>query len=401
MLLKQIALIAFVLSLSQAKSIILANYYNVLLFFPKEFGGNDELRVIFDVRNTTISSFKYLPVVVSTAYDSDSNNAYCYLESASTSYIMLLKWTGGRWCYQILFEFSASQFSKHMYHSVVLIDNFIYWSTDKYIMSGRLPNYEKRILLQPAWNRLYSMTSDKRNRQLYVAAYDYIENALFSCTLVYFSCTKLLSTEFSINYIYYHGHDLYLTSIQSQYLYRYSAQQEQLTQLNTVQDIMSSLIVLDETYAIYTDQLSITMVTHFNLTRKADAHLIDPYALQYVFGANKVFEFDTYPNWLMYPGVGNDYQNVLYRNNMNLFYFYVCAIDHVENDLEFLPQMDLNQRFLSVQNCENRFWRGRNAYVVPAVLGALGAVAAICMIVTLCLWRYNVYRRELSKKKTK
>jgi hypothetical protein len=164
---------------------------------------------------------------------------------------------------------------------------------------------------------------------------------------------------------------------------------------------MSSLIVLDETYAIYTDQLSITMVTHFNLTRKADAHLIDPYALQYVFGANKVFEFDTYPNWLMYPSVGNDYQNVLYRNNMNLFYFYVCSIDYVENDLEFLPQMDLNQRFLSVQNCENRFWRGRNAYVVPAVLGALGAVAAICMIVTLCLWRYNVYRRELSKKKTK
>lgn len=102
-------------NLSESKSIILANYHNVLLFFPKEYGGNDELRVIFDVRNTTIKSFKYLPVVVSVAYDSEVNNAYCYLESATTSYIMLLKWSGGRWCYQILFEFPASHFSKHMY----------------------------------------------------------------------------------------------------------------------------------------------------------------------------------------------------------------------------------------------------------------------------------------------
>ena len=84
-----------------AKSIILANYHNILLFFPKEYGGNDDLRVIFDVRNVTIGTFKYMPVVVDVAYDSVLNNAYCYMESAITSYIMLLKWQGGRWSYQV------------------------------------------------------------------------------------------------------------------------------------------------------------------------------------------------------------------------------------------------------------------------------------------------------------
>ena len=36
-----------------AKSIIIANYHNVLMFFPRELGGNDDVRVIFDVRNVT------------------------------------------------------------------------------------------------------------------------------------------------------------------------------------------------------------------------------------------------------------------------------------------------------------------------------------------------------------
>lgn len=382
--------------LSETRSIILANYHNVLLFFPKEYGGNDDLRVIFDVRNTTINSFKYLPVVVSVAYDSDSNNAYCYLESATTSYILLLKWNGGRWCYQILFEFQASQFYKHMYHSVVLMDNFIYWTTDKYIMSGRLPNYEKRVLLQPAWNRLYSMTLDKPNRIIYVAAYDYTENALFSCTLTFFSCTKLLTTEFTLNYAFF-SNELYLTSIQSQYLYRYSPEKQELSQLNTVQDIMSSLIILDDQYAIYTDQLSITMITNFNLTRKTDAHLIDPYALQYVFSPNKIFEFDTYPNWLIYP----DYQNILYRNNLYLFYFYICGMDYIENDLEFLPQMDTNNRFLRVQSCENRLYKQHIGYLMPAIIAGSGALGIICMTVLLCLWRNKLNRKHRAQQKAK
>lgn len=383
------------INIIDSKSIILANYYNVLLFFPKEYGGNDDLRVIFDIRNTTIKTFTYLPVIVSVAYNSELNNAYCYLESATTSYIMLLKWTGGRWCYQILFEFPASQFQKYMYHSVVLMDNFIYWSTDQYIMSGRLPTYEKRVLLQPAWNRLYSMSLDKPNRLLYVAAYDYTENALFSCTLTFFSCTKLLTTEFTINYIYFSHNDLYLTSIQSQYLYRYSTHRQELDQLNTVQDIMSNLIVLDDKFAIYTDQLSLTMVTDFNFTRKTNAHLIDPYALQYVFSVNKIFEFDTY--YMMMNMNNPNYQNILYRNNLYLFYFYICGMDYVENDLEFLPQMDLNNRFLSVQNCQNRSYKENMSYFLPAIIAGCSAFVLISLIVTIFLWRYSIYRKNKSK----
>ena len=187
----------------ECKSVIMANYHNVLLFFPKEYGGNDDLRVIFDVRNVTKDTFKYLPVIVDIAYDSALNQAYCYMESAITSYIMLLKWSGGSWCYQVLFDFPASQFSKYMYHSIILVENFVYWTTDRFIMSGRLPGYEKRTLLQPGWNRVFSMTMDKKSQLMYVAAFDYTENALFKCSLRVFSCTKLLTTEITLNYIYF------------------------------------------------------------------------------------------------------------------------------------------------------------------------------------------------------
>lgn len=35
------------------RSVIIANYHNVIMFFPKELGGNDDVRVVFDVRNVT------------------------------------------------------------------------------------------------------------------------------------------------------------------------------------------------------------------------------------------------------------------------------------------------------------------------------------------------------------
>lgn len=128
-----------------SKSVIVANYHNILLFIPKETGGNDDLRVIYDVRNSTLSIFKYVPVIVSVAYDSKQNIAYAYLESAVTSYIIMLKWAGGRWCHQVLFDFPATQYSKYMYHSLLLMENYIYWTTDRFIMSGRIPGYEKRF----------------------------------------------------------------------------------------------------------------------------------------------------------------------------------------------------------------------------------------------------------------
>ncbi len=41
-----------------SKSVIIANYHNILMFFPKELGGNDDVRVIFDVRNVTDGSVR-------------------------------------------------------------------------------------------------------------------------------------------------------------------------------------------------------------------------------------------------------------------------------------------------------------------------------------------------------
>ena len=204
------------------KSVIIANYHNILLYFPKELGGNDDLRVIFDVRNSTsaIAQFKYMPVVVSVAYDSEHNQAYAYLESAVTSYIVMLKWAGGQWCHQVLFDFPASQFSKYMYHSIVLIENFIYWTTDRFVMSGRVPGYEKRLLLQPAWNKLYSMTADKQNQMMYIAAFDYTENALFRCSLRIFSCSKMLTSDFPMNYITFNTFDSNLYVVSFMFVFR-------------------------------------------------------------------------------------------------------------------------------------------------------------------------------------
>ena len=371
-----------------SKSIIIANYHNVLLFFPKEFGGNDDIRVIFDVRNVTIGTFKYMPVIVDVAYDSFLNHAYCYMESAITSYIMLLKWNGGRWCYQVLFEFPASQFSKYMYHSIILVDNFIYWSTDRYIMSGRLPGYEKRLLLQPSWNRLYSMTYDKTNQVIYVAAFDYIENALFRCNLRIFSCIKILTPDFTVNYINFNTftNTLYVSSIQGKYLYRYAEDYASLIPIDTVEREVANIIFLDDVYAIYTNQQWITISTNINMpnsTRRANAKLIDPYALQYIFTFNQVVNFDSYP----YPYYFSDYHDLLYRNSLYLFYFYICGMDYVENDHVFLPQMDLNNQFLRIDNCQTKYFQDREAYLIPSLIAGGVAFVLVIIGIMICLWR--------------
>ena len=99
-----------------------------------------------------------MPVVVAVTYDAANNQAYLYLESAVTSYIMMLAWSGGSWCYQVMFEVPASRFSKYMYHSLLLWKSYLYWSNDRHVMSGRVPGYEQRLLIQPAWNQVCSKT---------------------------------------------------------------------------------------------------------------------------------------------------------------------------------------------------------------------------------------------------
>ena len=72
-------------------------------------------------------------------------------------------------------------------------------------------------------------------------------------------------------------------------------------------------------------------------------------------------------------------------------------MDYVENDLEFLPQMDLNNRFLSVQNCQNRFYKENMSYFLPAIIAGCSAFVLISLIVTIFLWRYSIYRKNKSK----
>jgi hypothetical protein len=202
----------------------LANYYNVILFYPSEYGGNDDIRVIFDVRNVTQGTFRYLPIVVDVAYDAVQNIVYCYLESAVKSQLILIRWFGGKWCYQTMFEFDSSTYSNYMYHSLVTLDNFVYWTSDRYIMSGRIPGYEMRRLMQPGWERIYRMSIDKPNKQLYVASFDFGENVIYGCSILRYSCIKLTTTSFSINSIFYDSqmNQLYVASIQVPTLYRYS-----------------------------------------------------------------------------------------------------------------------------------------------------------------------------------
>jgi hypothetical protein len=385
-----------------SKSIIMANYHNVVLFFPREYGGNDDIRVIFDVRNVTIGTFRYMPVIVDVAYDSLLNIAYCYMESAITSYIMLLRWSGGQWCYQVLYDFPASQFSKYMYHSVILMDNFIYWTTERFVMSGRLPGYEKRLLLQPSWNRLYSMTADRTNKLLYVAAFDYTQNALFRCNLRIFSCVKILTTDFTLNFIRFNQFTnmLYVASMQAKYLYRYAEDYNTLIPISTVDREVSNIIFLEEDFAVYTNQQNIYVSKNINFpnsTRKAQPRLIDPYALQYVFTFNQVSNFDSYP----YPYYFTDYHDLLYQNSLYLFYFYICSMDYVENDNVFLTQMDLNNRFIRLENCQTRFRQEQYQYLIPSIIAASIALILIIVIVMICLWRSKMCVTRTSQMKFK
>ena len=384
--------------LVSSKSIIMANYYNVILFFPKELGGNDEIRVIFDVRNVTSDTFKYLPAVVDVAYDSEFNDAYCYMEGAVTSYIMLLKWSGGRWCYRVLFDFPASQFSKYMYHSIILHGNFIYWTTDRYIMSGRLPGYEKRMLLQPAWNRVYSMTIDKSSETIYVSAYDYTENALFACNLKYFTCSKLLTSQLTLNYVHFNSftQDLFVVSIQSQDLFQYmelGSGEGILKPLSAVNDEIANLVALNENLMLYTDQNSITISENIkteNLTRKANAHLIDPYAMQYVFSFNKILDLEGYP----YPYMNSNYHDLLYKNSLYLFYFYICGMDLVENDHAFYPQMDLNNQFLQIENCEYLFSLESESLRLPWIWIGCASLVIVGVLIAIVFCRTTFCRSK-------
>ena len=76
-------------------------------------------------------------------------------------------------------------------------------------------------------------------------------------------------------------------------------------------------------------------------------------------------------------------------------------MDLVENDHVFLPQMDLNNQFLRVENCENKYLHDRQAYVVPSIIAACVALLIITIGLTICIWRSKMCmgKREDIKEK--
>lgn len=164
---------------------------------------------------------------------------------------------------------------------------------------------------------------------------------------------------------------------------------------------LSNILFLDEKCAIVTNQQSIEIIFDINrpgISRRAHAHLIDPYALQYVFTFNQVVSFDNYP----YPYAFSDYHELLYRNSLYIFYVYACGMDIVENDLYFLPQMDMNSQFLQLENCQSLFYQERGILFVPTLL--FGSITTVIMIssLTLFFWKSRVCSYIKTKKnKTK
>ena len=62
-------------------------------------------------------------------------------------------------------------------------------------------------------------------------------------------------------------------------------------------------------------------------------------------------------------------------------------MDYVENDYVFLPQMDLNNHFLRVDNCQARFLQEQQAYLIPSIVAGCTALFLIVVAVMICLWR--------------
>lgn len=179
-------------------------------------------------------------------------------------------------------------------------------------------------------------------------------------------------------------------TIKPKHVYRYTAELSTLMPVYALDSPVSSMVFLDEARAVVSvNQQAFAVVGNVNVantSRVARAHLIDPYALQYVFTFNQVASFDSYP----YPYVFNDYHELLYRNSLFMFYVYACGMALVENDLAFLPQMDLNSQFLRLDDCQTVFFADRDVYLVPAlVLGSL-ALLLLLAAVLVYLWRSKV-----------
>ena len=76
-------------------------------------------------------------------------------------------------------------------------------------------------------------------------------------------------------------------------------------------------------------------------------------------------------------------------------------MDLVENDHVFLPQMDLNNQFLRVENCENRYLNDRQAFIIPSIIATCVTLLIITIGLTICVWRSKFIKSKNEDMKEK
>ena len=69
-------------------------------------------------------------------------------------------------------------------------------------------------------------------------------------------------------------------------------------------------------------------------------------------------------------------------------------MDYVENDHVFLPQMDLNNRFVRIENCQVRFLNEREAYLIPSIVAGSVSLALLLALVLACMWRSKMCQQR-------
>jgi hypothetical protein len=192
--------------------------------------------------------------------------------------------------------------------------------------------------------------------------------------------------------------ELYVSSVQTPYLFRYQPDYKGVTPLTNVKATVSDLTMMDDGALVFTNRESLYVCTNINTTnciRSAKPRLVDPYTLQYVFTFDHVSDFDSYP----YPY--SDFHDVLWRDKQYLFHLHILGMDFVENDYAFLPEMDLNSRFLHVDTCSNIFYDSNQRILVPALIAG-GAVLVVTLIaLAVCLCRSKRFRNRCCLRKKK
>ncbi len=73
----------------------------------------------------------------------------------------------------------------------------------------------------------------------------------------------------------------------------------------------------------------------------------------------------------------------------------------IENDLAFLPQMDLNNQFLYLDTCSNIFYQDQILYWIPFIIGGSCLGLLIISAIVVIVWRFRSIFDLAKKSKNK